>query len=54
MNRMRILADEFHEFKQYMKRECYVCHQKVPRGRGYESMASFRIVHDECFEKIRP
>ena len=54
MNRMGIIIDEFREFKAYMKRECYVCHQKVPKGQGYESMASFHLVHEECFDKLRP
>ena len=54
MNRIQIIKDEAHEFIQYMRRECYVCHDKVPKGTGYESMASFRLVHEECFDKLKP
>jgi hypothetical protein len=39
------------EFVSYMQNKCYYCGKKVKDKQGWQSVASFNIICDDCFDK---
>ena len=51
-NFVQRFADTFTEFLHYAQNECCVCGQKVNKDDRMYSLASFNVIHKECFEKL--
>ena len=48
---IEIIIGWVRDFRAYMRRECCVCHEYVPKGEGWISPSSFNIMHEKCFDE---
>ena len=47
------IPSELRQYREYRRRICHLCGEKIPKGEGMESYSSFILYHNECFEKVR-
>ena len=47
------IPSELQQYREYRRRICHLCGEKIPKGEGMESYSSFILYHNECFEKVR-